>query len=428
MQENLRYEVEYIPDSVESTALVPSQPQDSLLRNVGRVTARSAEAIAGLPGDILSAGLGAGNYITGGIIPTYESLQEKFPKVPTLPTSSQLRQTVTKGLTGESLEPQTPTEESFDTLVQDVATLALPLKGRIPFKSAIGKALAGNAASWLTKELGGSETAQAGAKLGILTVAGLAGGRRALKKQMTQSYKKAEELSKGALVSAKNLSDETKALLGKVSKGHGTEAKELVKGPLKSIEKHIKGGKISVSDAWELKRDINDIIYDPTTTKQSRKLLREAIAPLNKTIAQYGVSNPEFAKNFTFAEDIFRGLNERSVINQFLQKHVTIQGALKNPLTKVLVGYHFGGLPAIGAATGAIGSGLAFREGVQAIEFLFKSPAAQKYYTDLLKASATQNVAAAKRSAANLDKAAAQYEKKSSPGIQSRFEVEFMPS
>lgn len=423
MQEE--FEIEFIPEPTQQ-----SQP-NSILRNVGRVAARGAEALAGLPGDVLSAGLGAGSFITGGRIPTYESLQEKFPNVPTLPTSSQLRETVTKGLTGQALEPQTEGEETFDTFVQDIATLALPVKGRIPFKSALAKSVAGNAASWLTKELGGSEAAQAGAKLGILTAAGLAGGRRALTKQMNESYKTAEELSKGAAVSAKNLSQETKSLLEQVSKGHGTPAKELVKGPLKSIEKHIKNGKISVTDAWEIKRDINDLIFNPETSKQARTLLRKAIAPVNKVIAEFGAKSPEFKKNFSFAEDIFKGLNDRSVINKFLQKHVSVQGSMKNPLTKILLlggSYHFGGLPGVGGAAAAIGLGIAAREGVQAAEFIFKSPSARKYYADILRDSAAGNVAAAKRNIQKLDKIADQYDKNLSRQDNGEFEVEFIPS
>jgi len=432
--EEFEFELESLPAEAQTRAVTPpAQPETGGFgRTVARGAARTLEAVAGLPGDILSAGLGIGSYLTGGTIPTYERVQEKLGAIPTLPTSSQLRQTVTRGFTGEALEPRTQQEENFDTLVSDIATLSIPIKGRIPFKSALTKAFSGNAAAWLTKELGGSETAQAGAKFGVMTVAGLKGGRKALTNQMNQSYKTAEDLSKGATVSAKTLSEDTKNLLDSVSKGHLTPAKELVKGPLKSIQKSIKSGKISVPDAWELKRNINELIYDPATPRASRSLLRQALNPVNRVIKEYGAKNPEFAKNFERAEDIFIGLNRRSAINNFLQRHVSIEGVLKNPISKLLVlgasgGAYHAGLPGIGAAAAGIGTAMGAREGVQALEFLAHSSTARKYYGDLLKASALQDVSAAKRSAKNLDKVAADYSKKASPPpTEGEFEYELV--
>jgi hypothetical protein len=426
--EDYEFELESLPETTVAphhAASATAQQPSGILRNVARTGARVAESLAGLPGDVLSGTFGVGNYLTGGRIPTYESVQEKAGSFPTLPTSSQLRETVTKGFTGEALEPQTEGEALYDTIVSDIATLGAPVKGKIPFKSAIIKSLSGNAASWLTKEVGGSEGAQTGAKLGTMVLAGLAGGRRTLAKRMANSYGRAETLIKEATGQADNLARETKPILDTVSKGVLTPSKALVKEHVEAIQKSINNGKIGLTDALELKRDINEVLYRTAhVPKRARPLLRQMSGNLNKVLADYGKINPEFAKYFYEAEDIYKGLNKGSIVNKFLQKHVNIEGSLKNPLSKIILlgsGYKLGGIP---GAIGSMASAASTREAVKGLEFIFNSSTARKYYADIVKSSLARDVAAAKKAAINLNKAADNYQKKNEPEADYEFELE----
>ena len=90
-------------------------------RQVPRLAARAGEAVAGLPGDIASLAGTVGNLVSGGNLPTYEDVQEKLPI--SLPTSSQIREGLTKRITGEALEPKNWVESLADDVVGDFATM-----------------------------------------------------------------------------------------------------------------------------------------------------------------------------------------------------------------------------------------------------------------------------------------------------------------
>ena len=120
----------------EQYELVDAQPEvnnaieeslpASLGRNAARTVARAGESIVGLPADIASSIFNVASELTGGLIPpnTYEKFQQEsifpWPK-----TSHQYRETVTKPLTGEYLEPKSGTEEGWDQIVDTAAPLLL---------------------------------------------------------------------------------------------------------------------------------------------------------------------------------------------------------------------------------------------------------------------------------------------------------------
>jgi len=409
----MEYEILNLPSQADaptaSDPVAPIEPAKSVAvhspgRDVARTIARGAEAIIGLPGDIAGATLGIGSYLSGGKIPTYSQVQEKLPI--SLPTSEQVRTGVTKRLTGEYLEPQGEGEKFYDEVIGDLASFMIPVKGKIPFKGALVRAIGGNTAALLAKEAGGGEGWQAGAKLGFNLLAGLPGGRKVLTSKMEDSYKTAEALGKGARQSAKELAEESSKLIKFTNTGIETPVKKFLRGPLGEIQDNIVKGNISIDNAWQIKRDVNSLIGDIATPKAAKPYLKKITNNLNNVLKDYGKKNPEFYKSFSEAEDIYKGLNQASSVNRFLQKNVNIEDTLKNPLIKGLfLGGVFmkGGIP---AEIATIGTAYGAREGVKAFELLKNSKQARTFYANTVKASLSGNAAAAARNLAKLDSVA----------------------
>lgn len=375
-------------------------------RTLARTVARGGEAILGLPGDILSTGLSVGNFVTGGNIPGVETVQKY------LPTSANIRKG-TEALTGEYLKPRNKGEEFYEDVVGDLATLALPVKGKIPFKSAIVKALGANALGFLGEEVGGDIGKSVG-KIGFILGSGLPGGKSKLEEAMKVNYKKAgESIKDNPIFKSKPLRDEVTQLQKWSKSGIGTPEKEFVGSTIDSVKKLIKKDTISIKNAWEAKKDVNSLLKDKNTPTKALPQLEKLSGSLNKVLQEYGTKyNPDFLKSFNFSEDIYKGLNKKSKINKFFQDNFSLEELAKNSLTKGLLGtiaYGTGQLPKL--AAGAV-AGFGARPAIQSFEFLMNSKEAQKYYKDILKGAASGNKTLVARSITNLNKVGDHYEKK----------------
>jgi len=377
----MEFEVLSLPEA-------PKAPEDSLGRTALRTVARAGEAVAGLPGDIAST---VGKVLSAGSQSLPSNL--RLPGLPgdilegartllggevPLPTSENIRKG-TKAVTGEYLEPQTSGEQFYDDIVGDIATLSLPIKGKIPFKSAVLRGVGGNAASWLSKEFGAGELGQQGAKLGFLTLAGLRGGRQNLENQMQQSYQKVDELSKGVIRNAKGLEDSTKSMLKSTSGGHLTPVKKFIQGPLESVQSSVRDGKINVNEAWVLKKDMNELLSDAATPKKAKPLLKKISGSLNEVLKDYGKENKDFGKNFTEAEDIWKALNVRSDVDKYFHSLMS------------------------DSRTGRILGKIGGKSGYDFMSTLVKSPTAQKYYTNAIEGALAKNATLTTRNLAKLD-------------------------
>lgn len=383
---------------IEQKVSQPSTLQE-VGRHAGRTGARITESILGIPGDIASAGLGAANYLTGGRIPGVEGAQQYIP------SSTNLRK-VTQTLTGEKLEPQSETEKFADDLASDFATFAIPVKGKIPLKSAALKSLFGNVASFLTKSIGLGTAAQGAAKIGTVLAYNLAGGRKALQNTMKESYKSAEDLAGNAKEGARELSKDINTITKDITKGIKTPGKTFVADHLRGLTDSISNGKIKVKDAWDIKKEVNELLRDAETPQTSKKYLGRLADSLNKVLGSYGKTNTKFGEAFHKAEDIYRGLNQASDINKNIQKVVSKE-SIKNPVVKgLLMGTAFKSPGTLPLAAAGLGTAVFVKNIVRATELLKNSPEARKYYTNIIKAAARENSSLIERNAKKLDKLA----------------------
>lgn len=367
-------------------------------RHIGRTGARAAESILGIPGDIAATGLGAANFLTGGNIPGIEEVQNY------LPTSQNLR-SVTQALTGETLEPQSSGERIADELVSDFAAFALPIKGKIPFKSAAAKSILGNAAGFLGEKIGGP-IGKGLAKIGTVLGISFAGGRKALTKAMQESYQTAENLAGTAKESAKELAKDIKAITQDVNTGVKTPGKTFTADSIRGISSAIKNDKIDVKNAWKLKREVNELLGDKETPTTARRYLGKLGESLSKVINSYGQTNKEFGAAYKKAEDIYKGLNSATDIARTIQESVNKETLTNNLIKSILYGAALkspGVLPTLAAGTGLI---TGIQKFTRFTELLKNSTEARKYYSNILKAASKENAAAINRNAIKLDKLA----------------------
>lgn len=398
-----------------------------------RTAARIGETVAGLPGDIASAGLGAANYLTSGAVPTYKQVQEKLPI--SLPTSQNIKEFHEKA-TGDYLKPQNAAEEIGDEFVGLVSALVSPAKGVAGLTSAakIGKALskapkaakvAGAAlgGAQAIKALGGSEFAQEGTKLGIMLASGLPGGRKALGEKAKEAYAVVDSIPETVTHKVPGLEKSLKTLQKYTEVGHLTEDKKFLQEFIGSVEGSIekgskrtfKAGKTSVERAIpikemaQLEKDANQLLRDYKMPKQARSQLTGLKEEFEKSLKEYGETNKPWLNAYEESKDIYRGLHQRSKVSQFLEEHTSIQSLFKSGFTKSLL---FGGsLYAPGKTIGAAVVGTAVKQGLKGAELLINSGNARKYYWDALKAAADDNKHAFTQSAKKLDHEAVKFEK-----------------
>ncbi len=417
---------------------VPDNADESLpglaLRTGLRTAARVGETVAGLPGDILGAGLGAANYLTSGAVPTYGQVQENLPV--SLPTSQNIKEFHEKA-TGEYLKPQSSTEELGDEFIGLVSALVSPAKGIAGLTSAakIGKSLskipqaaklAGAAlgGAQAVKVLGGKELAQEGTKLGIMLASGFVGGRKALAQKAEEAYGVVNAIPETVTHKVPGLESTIKRLQKYTEVGHLTEDKKAIQEFANSVEQSLekgtkrtfKNGKTSIERAIpvkelvQLEKDGTQLLRDPKFPKQAKPYLSTLKKEFETALKEYGQTNKPWLAAYEESKDIYRGLHKRSVINQFLDDNLSVEKTLKSGFTKgLLFGGSFFYAPA--ATVGSLAGGMAAKQAIKGVEFLANSKNAQKYYVDALKAAANNNKNAFIQSARKLDHESLKFEK-----------------
>lgn len=400
-------------------------------RHTGRVLARAGESALGFFGDLRDFSQFAGEWLgekarsaLGKPPLTDEQKQQireelkpgKYNLIgrlnEALPTSKDVREGVTKRLTGEHLEPQSENEAIGDSFVQDAVTLFLPgPKGKAAFAKAMGISAGANLAHKGVKELGGSETQQEYAKAGTMLLLSLFGrnGFRGAQNHVNDLYQKAEKLlPPGATADATKLTKNLTDLRNKMTKGTVAPSEKFVIDEIDAVLGKVKNGQIPVDEAWASTRSINEKLQNIVFNTQekagkarARKLAKQINSDLNEVIADYGKTNPKFYKAFSEAQQGFGALGQSKTVSNFISKHAktyaphSAMGLLLTAVTS----------PATAAYTLATGvaSAAALKTG-ELIYRIGKSPVLQKYYINVLKDAAIQDAVAMNKNLESLEK------------------------
>jgi len=348
-------------------------------RHVTRTASRLAETIGGLPGDVASliqSGVFKGlEKLTGMPPPPPEVL--KLVKQHGFPTSSELQEFSEKESKGFTT-PQNDYEKTGDEYTKIVGSLLGPMK----FRSAIGVALAGQAGKESGKILGVGEGSQEALKLGSIFMATMFNPGGAMKYASSQ-YEKANSLAKGASVAAKSLENNLNVLTKDLAKGISTPPKTTVIKAAEEVLLKVNNGKIAVQDLTSAKRDLNTLMKNPEMLTREKKLLKGIAKEVDQAIVPYEKINPDFAKAYRPANEIYGAIAEGNKASNFVLHTLGQKSFIGAVLGEAVLGHTELVLPTAGLAAGAV----AGAKGVDFITRMSKSKELQKFYAKAIEAA-----------------------------------------
>ncbi len=404
-----QYEVQPLVDDFAKYEVTAPEESTlgSIVRGGARVASRVGESLIGLPGDIRelvgTGAIKAAEFVTGKEQP---GLRRRLEEHRQAPLSSQLREK-TKELFGGYTEPLTAGEEKSDEFLTDLAMLALPVKGKIPFVRALGADVAGHLVKEGAEKLGAGETAQDLSKIGTFLIAGLITPGKTAGTFANNLYKERDAiLPVGADVDASLLRGNLERLKKHLEKGVPGAKENAVLDPIEKLLQKTAGGRIEVSELTTAKRQINDkvrevIAKEGVKPKDAKQLFKSLGRNIEDTIELYGKqSNPAFLKLHKDANQAFGALEESKKITNFIRDKVPGSSKLA---ASVLFEAATLGVPAAIKTVGAAAVGYSAAKGMELMLRINNSPVLRKYYLGVVKNSVSGNSAAAAKNLQALD-------------------------
>jgi len=392
---------------------VPEQPSsladNTLIRGIGRNIARGVEGTAGALGDVARflPSMTSGNPLE--IASSLKGIQEQ-------PTAENIRENVTKKLTGNYLEPQSPSEEGVDEILQDTAALLLPFPNksksltRKSILGALGKSALGNFAKWRAEEVTGSKLAGAGVKIGTILLANTAGGRKEINEIRSEKYKNAlSNIPENTLFDISPEKKKIDAISRSFSRGDHPDKKFILERLDALDNLGALSNKYKPQDLISLKQDWNKYLQEPSVSKSSKDTLKRAVNIVNEGIARYGEKNNKFYGPYKMGEELTRGLNSSNYVQRILSEHPALKDNISNPILKKLL-FSGGGVglsyltsipTSVATGAGAIGT----YNLVKSIHLFAQSPEARKYYYKVINDALKDDSIALAKSLKGLDKA-----------------------
>ena len=164
--------------------------------------------------------------------------------------------------------------------------------------------------------------------------------------------------------------------------------------------------KVLVDELLELKRNNNkwfQLTMDEAFTGQkhfpkfAREVIHDVQGQIKNALDRYGKRNPEFAKNFTLAEDLHKALTDVSTINKFIEENASTTIGFKTSYGKAM-------------SMGALFTGVGALDNLR--NTIMNHPELSKVYWNALTAAAHDNLPAFLEAANRLDRAGQEHEKK----------------
>ena len=401
----------------------------TLGRGVLRAGARAGEALAGLPGDILSGVNSAVEYGLG-IKTPYSRFKEGTGVAP-IPTSENIKDHVTKGLTGEYLEPQGGKEEFVDNVVKDIATMWAPgkiasmgVKGVSKLASffaspegfSLGKqaarAAGSNLAGLLGEKIFDSKIAGGVAKLGTLALTSIPSTEKILGDEADRLYgiEKSILQKEKPRIQPEKVSDKMHELENWTQSGlkEDVEAKDQIFKSLKKLDANISNEGILISDLLESRRDIASKLRNGEYNKVAAEKAKELQKVINEEIQEYGKTNQPFITALNEGDAIYTAKKINQEKNKFVENLIP-KDAIKSKLGKAIIfGSGVSGVAfAPKIALGLLAGYPLLKAGAKARAFVHtvKSNApTQKYLVKFYEAAIKKDKNLLVNSAKNLDK------------------------
>jgi len=371
--------------------------KEKVRRGSGRTLARGIEALAGLPGDIRDFAfslVGKGAEKIGIPSPPEEVMklaQLAMGPLGQVPSSQEIRESVTQGLTGDYLEPRSGGEELYDEIVGDAATLMLPIKGKIPFARALGLSIGSNLGKESLKTMGATENQAQLGKLGMMFLLGSV-GRGSARKYANNLFREAiESIPEDARVGGKGFITQVDKFITNLEKGGMSPQKTPAYRLAKNLQEKLRkgGGEIPADELPAFRKSINDFRFNREAglTDQGRFYLDRFDDVLNKELLEYGKQNPAFLKQYRDANTAISGFKQSNKVARYISKNFDINGL--KPETLVLLGLHLNN-PSLLAK---IGGGIGVAKSAQMIKRMTTNPVLRKHYENVIRDSLKENKA-----------------------------------
>jgi nicotinamide mononucleotide (NMN) deamidase PncC len=279
---------------------------------IGEVTApvvRAGEALAGLPGNLAALGAQGIKYATGADNAALNYVADN-PL-----TSSSIRENVTKPLTGETFEPQSPASELYQDVVGTALSLVVPGGG---LGGGLSKALT-NTVKASAAVAGGKITGGALRAIGADPVSSALGEAVATGVFMGGQFKnKVEDAKKSLYKKADSIAESSKDVINtqglrkKLNEVHNAvssrdmQGKKFIQERLIGLEELANNPRATVRQTWNALKDLNSHWVDaPDGIIPYMKQLNES---LNSELLNYGLKNDAWAQSFPKAQALASGL------------------------------------------------------------------------------------------------------------------------
>jgi len=396
-------------------------------RRAGALATRGGEALLGGAGalqQLAHAGVGKAANLLGSTLyhggnvpelPSEETVFDFLEKGRVYPTPGEIREKVTKPLTGEYLEPRGEGEKTAQELAGDIGGMFFP-GGPIGKLAKIGIPFAGQLGKQAVKASGGSESQQDLAKLGVMgifSIAHLGDAKKHAVKLMNEAEALVPTNTPMNPIQVMNRIRDIKRQ--EWYKGINTSSKKPAKHAMDYITSRVKSNKLDVHNAIQIKKDINETLrnlgsFDVKTKpdiKAATKYLNQVKDALDDGIKEYGKKNPQFLTAYKEANQAYAVTEKSGALSNFIQKHYT--GPALSNTTKGLLGtalLHGGQyLPAAAGVAASTAPLLgAAHMTFKVAQRMGKSPALRKYYVNVLTDAAKGNAVAMSRNLQKLDK------------------------
>lgn len=373
------------------------------VRNVGANLARAGEAIGGAYGNIRT---GVENLWLGGIKKfgpeglgeALEAAREEplYKQTVGLPNTEVLREG-TKKLTGNYLEPRNEVEKAAQETTGDIASLVNPYApGGQKLLKAAGLGIVGQVAKQTSMGLGADEGTADNIKTGTMVLGSFL-NPKSYKNHVKSTYKAADELlPKNSELGTKIIQRQANLIKRQLSTGEQLPWKKNVLDTIESIESKMSNGKMKVSELQQHIRDIYDKIGDWETPKKSAPFLKKLAHESNRTIKQYGKSNPEWYSRWSEAQALQSAMHQSKKAGKFIS-NVVKQYPKLSGLTALY------GVTNPAYAASAVGTYGALKS-YELLNRVLTNKTAAKYYFNALQNSLKENQGAVIKNLAGLDK------------------------
>lgn len=387
----------------------PESKSGFLARGAARTLARGAEALVGLPGDLMSfidSMIGKGATALGvpeETIQKASQLAKTLGPVGPLPSSSDIRSQITQPLTGQYLEPQTEGEETYDEFVGDLATLMLPVKGKIPFMRSLGTAIGANLGKEGLKSIGATDSQAQWGKLALMTMLGSV-GRGNAKKFANNLYREAiEMIPEEARIGSPQLTKQLDTFIANLQKGGMSPQKQPAYSLAKQLRQKIRagGGDIQVNELPEFRKSINDYRFNRKAglNEQGRFYLDRFDDVIDKQLLEYGKQNPSFLPKYKDANTAIAGFKQSNKLARAISKYVDVSNM--SPETIILFGLHLQNPSLLKKIAGGVG----LAKSAQLLKRVTTNPVLRKHYENVVKEGLKGNSAGLTRNLNKLDEA-----------------------